>query len=384
MTWTMTAAQSTSELEALAAAAKREATSVRGDALSGPQADAFFTACAAVLRASPPGKAAMLLGGAALLTDGDAIHIAGAIAAATGAALLCENGFARVDRGAGIPAVTRIPYFPREAAKAMGQFTTLILCDARLPVPMFGYASGPAEVVALPDDAVWDIDAADTCAALRKLAACLGIPGDKLVPAPAPHSRPPVRERPELRNREAALTPSLLCAVVAAMQPADAIVIDEALTTGTDYWAFSADAPPFSHLTLTGGAIGQGPPAAVGAAVACPSRRVVNIQADGSGLYSVQALWTQARERLSVVTVVCANNKYNILKIEQGIQRTGASGQVARALTDLSDPRIDWVALGRGFGVAHAVRVSTVGALADEFGAALGRAGPTLIEATLP
>jgi acetolactate synthase-1/2/3 large subunit len=382
----MTPAQSMDELEAMAGAARREAARVRGDVLSGPQSDAFFKACAAALRASPPGKAAMLLGGAALLTDGNAIHVAGAIAAATGAALLCENGFARVDRGAGIPAMTRIPYFPREAAKAMGQYTTLLLVDARLPVPMFGYAAGPREVVSLPDDAVWDIDAADTGAALRKLAACLGIPGDKLAPPPAPlqSSWPAVRERPELRNREAALTPSLLCAVVAALQPAHAIIVDEALTTGTDYWAFSADAPPFSHLTLTGGAIGQGPPAAVGAAVACPTRQVINLQADGSGLYSVQALWTQARERLNVVTVVCANSKYNILKIEVALQRCGASGQVARSLTDLGNPRMDWVALAHGFGVAHAVRVATVGALVDEFTAALRRTGPTVIEATLP
>jgi acetolactate synthase-1/2/3 large subunit len=379
----MTPAQSADELEALAAAARQEAEQVRGDMLSGPQSDAFFTACAAALRASPPGKAALLLGGAALLTDGDAIQVAGAIAAATGAALLCENGFARVDRGAGIPAVTRIPYFPREAAKALGQYTTLVLLDAKLPVPMFGYAAGPREVVSLPDDAVWDIDAADTGAALRKLAACLGIPCDKLAPpAPAKQSWPAVRERPELRNREAALTPSLLCAVVAALQPADAIIVDEALTTGTDYWAFSADAPPFSHLTLTGGAIGQGIPVAIGAAVACPDRKIVSLNGDGAAMYTVQGLWTIAREQLDVTTVVFANHAYRILNIEMGRTGAGNPGPAARRLLDLGNPRIDWVSLAGGLGLP-AERVSTPEAFDEAFERAMNQTGPRFIEAAL-
>ncbi len=121
----------------------------------------------------------------------------------------------------------------------------------------------------------------------------------------------------------------------------------------------------------------------MGAAVACPGRRVLLLQADGSGLYSVQALWTQAREQLDVVTVVCANSKYNILKLELAIQRVPGAGAASRALTDLGQPAVDWVALATGFGV-RAVRARTVGELADELKAALGRAGPSLIEAALP
>jgi acetolactate synthase-1/2/3 large subunit len=280
--------------------------------------------------------------------------------------------------------VTRIPYFPREAAKALDAYSCLVLVDAKKPVAMFGYAAGPRHVVNLPDSSIWDIDAHDVGIALRKLARAAGVPEAALSRSPA-IATPPRQECPELRARSSSLTPSLLCAVVAALQPPGAIVVDEALTSGTDYWARSASSPPFSHLTLTGGAIGQGPPAAVGAAIACPHRRVINLQADGSGLYSAQALWTQARERLNVVTLVCANHKYNILKIELALQRVPvASGAVTRSLTDLGEPKIDWVALAKGFGVPHAVRVATVGALVDELEAALKQEGPTLIEVMLP
>jgi acetolactate synthase-1/2/3 large subunit len=137
----MTAAVPADTLVTLAARAEEEAAADRGDALSGPQADAYFTDCAAALTSTPRGQAALLLGGAALLTDGDALQVAGAIAAATGAVLLCENGFARVDRGSGIPPVTRIPYFPREAAKALDAYSCLVLVDAKQPVAMFGYAA---------------------------------------------------------------------------------------------------------------------------------------------------------------------------------------------------------------------------------------------------
>jgi acetolactate synthase-1/2/3 large subunit len=365
-----------------------EATAARGDSLFGPNADAFFASCASGLRTSPSGAAALLLGGDATLADNGALHIASAIAAATGAALLCENGFARVDRGGdGLPALTRLPYFPREAAKALSAFSCLVLVDCKLPTPMFGYASGPRDVVSLSEDAIWEIDAQDAVAALRKLASALDIPLAALTPQMATKAVASRELSQELRAaRDHALTPPLLCAVVAALQPANAIVVDESLTSGTDYWMRSANAPAFSHLTLTGGAIGQGPPMAVGAAVACPTRRVINFQADGSGLYSAQALWTQAREQLDVVTIICANNKYNILRIELALQRVNctASAGVGRSLTDLGQPSVDWVSLAKGFGVANATRATTVGELADQLAAALARKGPSLIEACLP
>lgn len=160
---------------------------------------------------------------------------------------------------------------------------------------MFGYADGPAALSTLGEEALWELDALPPLEAIAQLAAAAG--------TAAPPSQPPRGPRPPPpADRGAKLTPSLLCAVVAALQPERAIVVDEALTSGTDYWARSAESPAFSHLTLTGGAIGFGLPASVGAAIACPDRRVVLLQADGSGAYSSQALWTQAREVLDVVT----------------------------------------------------------------------------------
>jgi acetolactate synthase I/II/III large subunit len=117
------------------------------------------------------------------------------------------------------------------------------------------------------------------------------------------------------------LTPPALCAIVATLQPEGAVVVDESLTSGTSYFEASQGCPPFSHLTLTGGAIGCGPPVAAGAAIACPGRPIISLQADGSAMYSLQALWTQSREGLHVVTVVCANHSYAILKVEISKQR---------------------------------------------------------------
>ena len=173
------------------------------------------------------------------------------------------------------------------------------------------------------DDArVWDIDAgarvSETLAMLRDEVSRLLL---RRVPSESPAIRLPSPPPPPLPSGP--LTPASLCAVVAATQPEGTILVDESLTSGGSYWDVSAGCPRFTHLALTGGAIGFGPPASVGAAVAAPGRRVINLQADGSGLYAAQALWTQARERLDVVTVVCANATYAILKLELAMQRVG-------------------------------------------------------------
>jgi len=193
------------------------------------------------------------------------------------------------------------------------------------------------------------------------------------------------------------LTPDAMCAVVAALQPEDCVVVDESLTSGTSYWDKSAGCSRFQHLTLTGGAIGLGPCASVGAAVAAGAkRRVVNLQADGCAAYAPQALWTQARERLNVVTVVCANARYAILELEQMMQRctnhtspTKPSHDVSREqpcaskrLTTLADPKIDWTRVAEGFGVP-AARAECPEGFARAFKRALERNGPSLIEAVL-
>jgi acetolactate synthase-1/2/3 large subunit len=178
------------------------------------------------------------------------------------------------------------------------------------------------------------------------------------------------------------LDPAGLGAALARVQPEGAIVVDEGTTSSLPWWIAAEAAPPHTALALTGGAIGQGLPCATGAALACPGQRVIALQADGSALYTLQALWSQAREGLDVTTVLCANRRYRILQIE--MQRAGQAepGPKARALTDLSHPDPDWLALARGFGVP-AVRVDTAEALAREVSASLREPGPRLIEACL-
>lgn len=391
-TWAKAPRRSDAELAASAARALSEAQShaATGSApLGSPAAAAFMADCAAALRAAPPGTVALLLGGDALLSDNGALSAAAAVSKALGAPLLCANNFARVDRGAGVPAVTRLPYFPRDAAKALAPFKTLVLVDAQVPVAMFGYEGGVSRVCTLSDDAIWELDAADAAGALRALATALGVDATSAAPvSPAPAA-------PPIAAPATALTAGLLCAAVAAAQPAGAIIVDESLTSGTEYWALSAGSPPFSHLTLTGGAIGFGPPAALGAAVACPGRRVINLQADGSAMYSLQALWSQARVQADVITVICANQRYAILKLELALQRVpvtapapglaaadAAGSSASRSLTDLGSPALDWTALARGMGVP-ASRVATVGELQAALREALARRGPTLIEAML-
>ncbi len=156
--------------------------------------------------------------------------------------------------------------------------------------------------------------------------------------------------------------------------------MDESITSGTAYWHLSTTAPPFTHLTLTGGAIGAGPPLALGAALACPDRQVINLQADGSAAYTCQALWTQARHKARVLTIICANNVYRILSVEQ--QKQGVPS-TCESTIDLGAPRVDWVALARGFGV-DGEAVDTVAGFEGALQRGVRVKGPYLIQATLP
>jgi acetolactate synthase-1/2/3 large subunit len=168
-------------------------------------------------------------------------------------------------------------------------------------------------------------------------------------------------------------------AALAATMPENCIVMDEAATTGLPFFGASAGAPEHTYLALTGGAIGQGLPCATGAAVACPDRKVIAFQADGSGMYTLQSLWTQARERLDITTLVCNNRRYRILQVE--LARSGVSepGRKARSLTSLAEPEINWSALANGMGVP-AVRVDNAEALVVQLERALAEKGPNLIE----
>jgi acetolactate synthase-1/2/3 large subunit len=332
-----------------------------------PPEDVALAAAADALRAGA--GTALFLGGAALSETG--VRAAARVAAATGCRVLHETFFARLERGAGLPALERLPYFPEQAAQTLASLRHVVLVGAREPVAFFGYREGSSRL--LPEGTqVVELAAADTDAeaALAQLGERLG--GGEATTLPA--------ERPARPTGE--LGVASLGQALAALQPEGAIVIDEGATSGLAWFALAAGAARHSVLSLTGGAIGQGLPCAVGAALACPDRKVVALQADGSGMYTLQALWTAAREGLDVVAVVCANRAYRILQAELGRAGIAEPGPQALALTDLTRPELDWVSLARGLGVPGR-RVETADALCDALDRAFAEPGPALIEALL-
>lgn len=223
----------------------------------------------------------------------------------------------------------------------------------------------------MPDELLWELDLPEVscAAALEHMAARIGATIDPAPPVPLP-----------AMPKDGPLTAHAMCALLVRRQPANATIVDESITAGAAYWDMSHAAPPFTHLTLTGGAIGCGPPLALGAALADRGRRVINLQADGSAAYTLQALWTQARECARVLTIICVNNAYHILRVELHKQHVeGSTG----ALTNLTQPSIDWVKLAAGFGVPG-VAASTVTELDDALVQGLAVDGPFLIAAQLP
>ncbi len=332
-----------------------------------PQAEIDLAAEA--LRSGEP--AALFLGGPALHER--SLIAAGRIAAATGAKLLCETFPARLERGAGLPAVERLGYLAEFAVAQLQGLRHLVVIGAAPPVSFFAYPGKPSNLV---PDGCEVIEVAprrhEFDIALDALADAVDASPDGAVVAPA--ARP---ERPS-----GALTAESLAHAIGALRPEGAIVSDEANTGGLFVAGATAGAPRHDWLTLTGGAIGQGMPVATGAAVACPGRKVLNLQADGSAMYTLQSLWTQAREGLDVTTVIFNNRSYAILNLE--LSRVGARTDGSAAdLFDLSRPPIDFVALAHGMGVPG-TRVETADDLVRALERALAEPGPYLIDAILP
>ena len=329
--------------------------------------DSGVRAAAEVLRRDGP-NSVLFMGGAALRERG--LRAAARIAAASGCRLMCETFPARVERGGAMPPVEKLPYFPEMALDAMSKSTSVILAGARAPVAFFGYPNMPSSLI--PEGRSVTTLATleqDSALALEALADLIGAP--KTAPARAAKS---AAARPT-----GALDATTIGAAIAAAMPENAIVMDEAATTGLPFFGASLSAPAHTYLALTGGAIGQGLPCATGAAVACPDRRVISFQADGSGMYTVQALWTQAREGLNVTTLLCNNRRYRILQVELARAGITEPGTTARSLTSLGNPNLDWVALAKGMGVPG-VRVETAEALSQELERALKEPGPKMIE----
>ncbi len=314
---------------------------------------------------------ALFLGGLALRARG--LKAVARIAAKAGCHLICETFPARLERGAGTPTLDRLPYFPEQAIEMLKPFDTIVIAGAKEPVAFFGYPNLPSRLI--PEGtrtAILAEPTYDVPGALEALAGEIAAPVS--VATPSKIARP---ERPV--GRLDAMTAG---AAIAAAMPEGAIVMDEAATSGLPFLAASAAAPPHTYLSLTGGAIGQGLPCATGAAVACPDRRVIAFQADGSAMYTLQSLWTQARESLNVTTVLCNNHSYRILQVELARAGVTEPGRKARSLTDLSNPDIEWTSLARGLGVPS-VRVETAEALTRELERSLATPGPSLIEMIL-
>jgi acetolactate synthase-1/2/3 large subunit len=346
-----------------------EPTSSRPGVVLATVAHDAVAGAAKALRSGEP--AVLLVGGNAVRERG--LVAASRVASATGAKLLCETFPARIERGAGIPPVERLGYLAEFTIAQLQGAKHLVLADALAPVSFFAYPGIPGYLV--PDGCevhTLATGAEDVAGALEALADELGAAPDGAGLQGA--TRP---ERPT-----GALNAQSLAAAVGALLPEGAVVSDEGNTSGLFVSGATAGAPRHDWMTLTGGAIGQGLPVATGAAVACPERPVLCLEADGSAMYTLQSLWTQARESLDVTTVLINNGSYAILELELSRVGAGDPGPRARGMLDLKHPELDFVALATGMGVP-ATRATT----AEEFTIQLERAfatpGPALIEAVL-
>ena len=306
------------------------------------------------------------------MSRGAGTRAATRIAAATDAGLLCETFPARQERGGGLPDLARLAYLAEFAQMQLDGTRHLVLVDTVEPVSFFAYPE-KASVLRPADADVLTLagPTSDPVATLEALAEAIGA-GDA-VTAPDP-GRP---DRPT-----GAIDLTTLAAAIGATLPDGAIVADEANTSGLAVPGATAGGPAHDWLCLTGGSIGIGLPLALGASIACPDRRVVAVEADGSAMYTLQALWTMARENTDVTVVIADNRSYAVLNMELDRVGADAAGPRARAMLDLHGPDLDFVALAQGMGV-DAVRVDTAEDLTTQLEHANGRPGPHLIDAVM-
>jgi len=298
------------------------------------------------------------------------------IGKACGARVMSETFPARWGRGAGTAAIERLPYLAEMAVDNLKETDVLVTIGCPAPVSFFAYPNVPSAIAPSTSE---HLDLAgpsdDIGAALATLAELVGAADHEpevypLEPAAAP---------------EGALDAMTAGATLAHYLPENAVVIDEGATSSIACFPMTATAQPHDWLNLTGGSIGWGLPAAVGAAIACPDRKVVCLEGDGSAMYTIQSLWTMARENLDVCVVLFNNRKYSILELE--FSRTGARGGTpgpkAASVLDIGSPEMDFTAMARGMGV-DATRATTAEEFNDQFSAAMSRKGPCLIDCVLP
>ena len=327
-----------------------------------------------VARALGSGEPAVVLVGGRVAADETLLARVAAVAAATGARLLCETFPARLARGAGRVPVDRLSYLAEFASAQLDGTRHLVVVDTRSPVSFFAYPGKPSDLVPGGCE-VWNVVApgGDAAAAVDALVEATG----------AGTTPPPLQDALRPDPPTGALTAETLAAALGATLPEGAILVDEGNTSGLFVAGATAGAPPHDQLCLTGGAIGIALPLATGAAVGAPDRPVVCLESDGSAMYTAQALWTQARHNLNVTTVVCNNRSYAVLNME--LSRVGAAmgGDAAKAMFDLSEPPLDFVALAGAMGV-EGRRATTAGELVDALAWSLATPGPQLIDAEVP
>jgi acetolactate synthase I/II/III large subunit len=324
--------------------------------------------------------AAMLRSGlrTAILLDGDALYgdglvAAGRIGAATGAKLFAPYPITRLRRGVGLPNVERVQYVLEVGIEQFKEFRQLILVGASAPVAYFAYP-GKSSIFTQPECEIHTLarPGEDYVAALEALGTELKAKGND--------SHSETAERPAISS--GAITLPGLSAAIGALLPDNAIVVDESMTSGRGLMAATRGCPPHDWLGNTGGSIGIALPLAVGAAIACPARKVLCLTADGSAMYTLQALWTMARERLDITTVVFANRDYAVLKREFSYLGVGTPGARAQDMFEIGRPDLDWVQLAKGMGVPG-IRVDSLDTFVRALRSGLEGNGPALIEVLL-
>jgi acetolactate synthase I/II/III large subunit len=331
-----------------------------------PVAHEAFVEAARALRSGEP--CLILVTGRALRQDG--LELAGKIAAKTGARLMAQGSNARTQRGRGRVFLERVPYVVDQATRVLAGLKHIILIGAKMPVAFFAYPEKPSLLA--PPDAQGHVLARlddDMIGALQALAEEVD----------ALRTAAPVVNEPPPQKATGPITPEALGASLGALLPENAIVVDEAVTTGRGFFAPTRSAAPHDWLSNMGGSIGLGMPLATGAAVACPDRKVVTLEGDGSAMYTVQALWTQAREGLDVTTLLFANRSYAILRGELANVGAGNPGRKALDMLTLDHPELDFVGLAKGMGVPGA-RVRDMDEFNRRLAEGIASPGPYLLE----
>lgn len=335
-----------------------------------PAAQEKLRKAAAALRSGK--RAALILAGRALRAD--ALEFAGRIARVTGAALFSKTSD-RHERGAGRVPVRPIPYPVDLAVAALKDVEVAVCIGGGAPVAFFAYPGKPSLLLP-PECTVVDLadHGNDLAQTLEMLAEEIGAASAEPILAPFSQT--------EIEEPTGPLSPETIARAMARRLPENAIICEESITSGGGFAQLAPGLNPHDHLPLTGGAIGEGIPLSIGAGIACPDRKIILLQADGSGMYTVQGLWTQARENLDVVTIVYSNRAYAILQGEMRNVGVNQFGQNARAMLDLDRPDLDWCLMARGMGI-EAGRAATIDEFTRLLDGALARRGPFLIEAVI-